>query len=190
MVFQQEVISTYVSMISQHEAYALKESNYLWEVSSLSIRAKDPYCFENFKYALSRVPRYIKCMETCGSSWLGLNFIFPLIWFPERQYKRIYKLTKKAERYFWANLIASNGFLHTRERPESSFNFTNFHKRCLESYSYSNQLEVVAWGHAIGQLGGDVGCQKCPFLPNLIYPFSMIFPLTYMASHYLPKQQA
>ena len=138
MVFQQEIISTCVNMISQQEAYALKEINYWWEASSICPREKDPSCFDNFNYALSWVPRYVKCMEACRPTWLGLKFKFPLIWLPERRYKSIYKLTKKEERDCWANLVASNGFLHTGERPESSFNFTNFHRRILESDSDSD----------------------------------------------------
>ena len=111
--------------------------------------------------------------------WLGLKFIFPLIWLFERQYKSIYKLSKKEKKNCWDNLIASNGFLNTSEKTESSFNFTNFHIRSFESNSNLDQLEVVAWGHAIIQLVGDVGCQKCSFLLITIQPFFRFFCLLF-----------
>ena len=98
-----------------------------------SPKGKDPFCFQIFEYALSRVPGYVKCMESYGINWLGLRFIFPLIWWPTIDYKGTYRMTKKAKRDYWGALITSNGFLQPKEVPESSFNLTNFHRRCLES---------------------------------------------------------
>ena len=66
--FQYKFTSTCVSLISQKEHYALKGSSQRWEFSNISLRENDPYCFENFKYDLSRVLGYVKCMETCGPS--------------------------------------------------------------------------------------------------------------------------
>ena len=63
------------------------------------------------------MPGYVKCIEAYRPSWFGLKFKFPLIWLPERRYKSIYKLTKKVERDFWADLVARNGFLDIGERP-------------------------------------------------------------------------
>ena len=50
-------------------------------------------------------------------------------------------MPKKAGRDYWATLIISNGFLQTRERPYSSFNLTKFHRKSLESDSYSDYLD-------------------------------------------------
>ena len=84
---------------------------------------------------MSRVPGYIKCMESCGLNWLVLRFIFPLIWWSNRNYKGIYKMTKKDERDYWGTLIMRNGFLKLEEEPNPSFNLTNFHRRSPESDS-------------------------------------------------------
>ena len=65
VVFQQKVISTCVDMISQQQDISLQGSSHIWEFSLVSLREKDPFCFEKFKYALSRVPGYIKCMDSC-----------------------------------------------------------------------------------------------------------------------------
>ena len=82
---------------------------------------------------MSRVLGYIKCMEYAGLNWLGLRFIFPLIWWPGMNYKGIYRMTKKVERDCWSTLIMRNGFLQLEEEPEPSFNLTNFHRMGLES---------------------------------------------------------
>ena len=125
-------------MISRQEVYALKGGSYRWEVSSISLKENDLYCFENFKYALSRITGYVKRMETCGLRWLGLTLGFPLIWWRDRKYQRIYRLTKKEERDCWAKLVAIHGFLQTQENPESSFNLNHFHRKSLESNSDPN----------------------------------------------------
>ena len=122
-------------MISRQRDSSLQGSSQRWEFSTLSLREKDPFCFENFKYALSRVLGYVKCMESYGLNWLGLRFIFTLIWCPGRDYKGTYRMTKKSERDCWGALIMSNGFLQLGEVPESSFNFINFHRKSLESDS-------------------------------------------------------
>ena len=101
--FQQKVISTYVEMIScQHDITNC-------EFYPVANTEKDPF-FDNFKYAMSRVHGYIKCMVSYGLKWLGLRFIYPLIWWLDRNYKGIYKMTKKAERDCWGTLIMSKGF--------------------------------------------------------------------------------
>ena len=51
------------------------------------MRTRDPYCVENFTYAMSRVPSYANCTQRCGTNWLGLRFKFPIIWFPEKNAK-------------------------------------------------------------------------------------------------------
>ena len=65
-VFQQSVISTFVDMISRQQDIALQKSSQRWEMSPIALREKDMFCFENFKYALSRAPGYVQYMETCG----------------------------------------------------------------------------------------------------------------------------
>ena len=87
---------------------------------------------------MSIVHGYIKCMVSYRLKWLGLRFIYPLIWWLDRNYKGIYKMTKKHKRDCWGTLILSNGFLQLEEEPKPSFNLTSFHKRSLDSGSDSN----------------------------------------------------
>ena len=82
-------------------------------------------------------------MDSSGLNYLGLRFMFPLIWWPDRNYKGIYKMTKKDERYYWGTLIMRNGFFQLEEELEPSFNLTNFHKRSLDSGSDSNKFNLL-----------------------------------------------
>ena len=95
------------------------------------------HCFGNFKQALLRVPGYVGCMETCGPLWLRLRFRFPLIWLPVILYISNYILTKREERHCWKEWIACNGFLHSREAPQHSFNLTNLHGQIMDRDSDS-----------------------------------------------------
>ena len=47
-------------------------------------------------------------------------------------------MAKKEERDCWANLITSNGFLQVGEKPDSSLNLTNFHRKSIEFDSDSD----------------------------------------------------
>ena len=110
-------------MISRQQDIALQGSNQRWEFSPIALKKKDPFYFENFKYFLSRVLGYVKCMESCGLKWLGLRFIFPLIWWLDRDYKCTYMMAKKDERACWGALIMRNGFLQPEEVHLTSQNF-------------------------------------------------------------------
>ena len=87
-----------------------------------------PYCFRNFKQALPRVEGYVDCMKKCGPHWLGLKYKFPLIWFPAKQYRDDYTLTKVEERQCWIYLDTCNGYLDGGELPEISYNFSSLHE--------------------------------------------------------------
>ena len=98
-------------MISWQQDISLQGSSHRWEFSHVPLREKDSFLFKNFKYSLSRVPSYVRCIESCGPRWLGLKFMFPLIWWPDKNYKGTYKMTKKAKRDCLGALIMTNGFL-------------------------------------------------------------------------------
>ena len=76
---QEKVISTYVSQISKHKQLALEGSQHRWQAASSTLKDRDPYCYRNFKHALSRFEGYVVCIKECGVNWLGLKFKFPLI---------------------------------------------------------------------------------------------------------------
>ena len=131
--FQQEVVSSYFKLISQQELFAREGNQGRWDASSIFLREKDPYYFENFRYALSRFPSYVACIQTCGPSWLGQRFKFPILWWPTRKYQSMYRMTKKVEKQCWNDLIAHNKFKNPKEKSELSFNLTHLHRKSFES---------------------------------------------------------
>ena len=82
----------------QQKPYAQEGNKCMWEAYSNITRTRDPYCFENFTYVMSQVPGYVNCIHSCGPNWMGLRFKFPIIWFPEKEYRGKYMLTKKVEK--------------------------------------------------------------------------------------------
>ena len=72
MRLQEEVISTCTNYISRHQQVALEGSKHRWQAASSALRSRDPYCFKNFKQALSRVKGYVGSMRECGVNWLGI----------------------------------------------------------------------------------------------------------------------
>ena len=90
---------------------ALEGSKYRWQAAPLSLQNRDPYCFRNFKHALSRVEGYVGCIRKCGANWLGLKFKFSLIWWPAKPYREDLFLTKAEEEQCWRYWVACNVFL-------------------------------------------------------------------------------
>ena len=55
----------------------------------------------------------------------------------KQEMQEYYRMAKKVERDCWDNLVISNGILLAGERPKYSFNLTKFHRKSIESDSYS-----------------------------------------------------
>ena len=87
-------------------------------------------------------------MEYCGPRWLGLKFRFPLIWWPDKNYKGTYRMKKKVEREYWGALIMSNGFSQLGDVPEYSFNLTDFYRRILKFDPRERLIEIQVLNHS------------------------------------------
>jgi hypothetical protein len=73
---------------------ALDGNQLRWEASDDEMKRRDPYGYPKFTHSLSRINNYMDCIMKCGSIWLGLRYIFPLIWLPIRKYQHRYQLRK------------------------------------------------------------------------------------------------
>ena len=127
------------------------------------LRERDPYSVENFIYALSRLPSYVACIKTCGPSWMGLRFKFPILWCPTKKYQSMYGLTKKVEKQCRNDLIACNGFRNPEEQYEPSFNLTHLHQNSFKLESNSEQL--------------------CPEIALFSYTYQCLFPCFTLLFH-------
>ena len=139
------------------------------------MKKRDPYCFKNFKHALSMVDGYVDCMKKCGVNWLGLKFKFPLIWWPTRPYRDDFSLTKAKEKQCWKYWVAHNGYLDGKEPPELSYNFSSLHERgtvpALDSDQWRllhEDMQQSSWGEMLGP--------KIPLFNHILYT---LFVLSY-----------
>ena len=107
----------------------MEGSKHRWQDASSTLRDRDPYCFKNFKHALSRVKGYVGSMKECGVNWLGLKFKFPLIWWPAKPYNMDFSLTRAEEQKCWQYWVIHRGFLKTDEEPEFPYNFSSLHEQ-------------------------------------------------------------
>ena len=126
---QQEVISTCTKFISRQQKVALDGSQHRWQAASSALRNRDPYCFKNFKHALSRVKGYVGCMEECGVNWLGLKFKFPLIWWPAEPYNMDFSMTRAEEQRCWHYWVIHRGFPEADKKPQFPYNFSSLHEQ-------------------------------------------------------------
>ena len=129
MEIQEKVISTCVSQISKHQQLALEGSQHRWQDTSSTLRNRDPYCYRNFKHALSRVEGYVGRMNECGVNWLGLKFKFPLIWWPAKPYRMDFSLTKAEKQQCWRYWIAHRGFIEKEGMSKFLYNFSSLHEQ-------------------------------------------------------------
>lgn len=107
---QELVIRSHRKVISEQRSLGLEGRKIRWEMSSASLRSKDPYNHENFIYALSRIDGYINCIQLSGTNWLGLKFHFPFIWMPLEKYQKMFRMTKKMEGKCWNKIVQADGF--------------------------------------------------------------------------------
>ena len=69
MELQEEFISTCTNHISIHQQVALEGSKHRWQVSSPTLRSRDPYYFRNFEQALSRIEGYVVSGSVGSIGW-------------------------------------------------------------------------------------------------------------------------
>lgn len=74
-------------------------------VSPIAVRNREPFRAPNAR-VLTRVPRYVACVQTCGVQWMGIQFQFPIIRLPAEIYTPTYDVPTD----YWKEVLLSNGF--------------------------------------------------------------------------------
>ena len=110
---------------------ALEGSQHRWQVTSPTLRNRDPYCYRNFEQALSRIEGYVGCIRECGVNWLGLKFKFPLIWWPAKPYREDFSLTRVEEQKCWRYWVVYKGFVEKEGTSEFPYKFSSLHERSI-----------------------------------------------------------
>ena len=78
--------------------------------------------------AISRVPECTQIVLTLGAFWIGLRFIFPLIWLTLEEYQLDYHLCDYEEESWPRELMADQGFRAPGDDTTTAYNFTDFHR--------------------------------------------------------------
>ena len=71
---QKWCIDLYVKKLVTFQAEALDSCQKMWTMSPTSFWNREPFGAPNFARALSRVPRYVACIQTCRVWWIGIRF--------------------------------------------------------------------------------------------------------------------
>ena len=73
---------------------AIDAAKFRYQVSSPSIQLREPFRYENFELAASRLNLYGEHILQAGPSWLGYRFRSPIIWHPAPGYQASYEMPK------------------------------------------------------------------------------------------------
>lgn len=88
----------------QEEAWA--DCQKRWMLSSSTIRICEHFGAPNFVRDLERLPRYIACIQHCGTRWMGLRFWFPIVWLPTKHYTLAYVVHND----WWKEFLHIDGY--------------------------------------------------------------------------------
>lgn len=62
-------------------------------MSPMTVQEREPFVAPNFARVLTRVLRYVACVQTCGSRWMGLRFQFLVLCLPTEDYTLAYDVS-------------------------------------------------------------------------------------------------
>jgi len=77
-----------------------------WMMPPTSVRNREPFGAPNFARPLSRVPRYVACIQTCGVQWMGIQFQYPILWMLAKHYTPAYNVPND----WWNEVLLLEGF--------------------------------------------------------------------------------
>lgn len=69
-------------------------------------------------------------MNSCGITWLGLRFHYPIIWCPANFYRPAYELIEVEEAEAWQDIATTKGYRPGGYDMEESYNLSEIHEKC------------------------------------------------------------
>ena len=101
-----------------------------WMMSPTTVQNREPFGAPKFAQVLTRVPRYVACVQTCGIWWMGLQFQYPVIWLPTEFYTPTYNVPAD----WWKEVLLLDGFKVLGIEMASEYELFRLH----ETYSLQN----------------------------------------------------
>lgn len=81
-----------------------------WEVSSNTVRNREPFGYQNFQSVSSRFYKYSNMILMMGPDWIGFRYRPAIIWYPPDQYRSDSNLKVQEVTQGFAVLKQKNGF--------------------------------------------------------------------------------
>lgn len=111
---QAHIIEQHVQIMNDITANSLQGSNKRWELSTLAIKTREPFGYQNILRSMGHLNRYLQCIEKRGSHWIGLKFHFPFFQLALDKYRPMYEM-KEIENFWGADIRISTWFREPRE---------------------------------------------------------------------------
>ena len=106
---------------------AIDAAQFRYRISSPSIQLREPFRYENFELAASRLNLYGERILQVGPSWLGYRFRSPIIWHPAPGYQALYEMLEGQLNQFSDDLVAHHGCRPPHEIPSPAYSLTALH---------------------------------------------------------------
>ncbi len=107
--------------------HALHAAKFRYRISNPNIQLREPFNFENFELAASRLSLYGERILRAGPFWLGYRFRSPIIWHPAPGYQALYEMPADQLDQFFDHLVANHGCRPLREIPSPAYSLTALH---------------------------------------------------------------
>ena len=123
----EDVIRTSLDYFLAIKDSALDAAKFRYQVSSPRIQLREPFKYENFELAASRIGLYGQRILQARLSWLGYRFHSPIIWHPAPGYQALYDMPTDQLDQFFDNLVAHHGCRPPHEVPSPAYSLTALH---------------------------------------------------------------
>ena len=106
---------------------AIDAAKFRYQTSNPNIQLREPFRYENFELATSRLNLYGERILQEGPSWLGYRFRSPIIWHPAPGYQALYEVPEGQKNQFFDDLVAHHGCRSPHEIPFPAYSLTALH---------------------------------------------------------------
>jgi hypothetical protein len=107
--------------------HALHAAKFRYRTSNPNIQLREPFNFENFELAASRLSLYGERILRAGPFWWGYRFHSPIVWHPAPGYQALYEMLADQLDQFFDHLVANHGCRPLREIPSPAYSLTALH---------------------------------------------------------------
>jgi len=106
---------------------AIDRAKFRYRLSNPNIQLREPFKYENFELAASRLNLYGERILKAGPSWLGYRFRSPIIWHPAPGYQALYEMPEGQTGQFFDDLVTHHGCRPPHEIPSPTYSLTALH---------------------------------------------------------------